>query len=146
MKLAMKAIVFITVLSLVSCAPRGESKSVAQLLADAKAKYSSTSKAGLDAGVDKSLTDLVAKLAVIEKGDDAAAVKNSAKEVALILNPLVEKAGYTQRPAMNELAQQFMALSESSADHASLSGSSRLLASRTYMLLAAELETLKFKL
>lgn len=146
MKSAFRCLIVLLAASVIGCAPRGESKSVSELLAESKARYAQVNKDGLDAAASKALADLTAKLEVMEKASDAAGLKASAKSAAQALAVLNDKAGYTQRPAIGELTAEFRGFGQNAAPDADLGAASKLLVSRTYMLLAAELETMKFKL
>ena len=66
----------------------------------------------------------------------------SAGELAELLNGLVDHAGYTVRPGMNELISQYRMLSKNGADVQT--AQVKLLASRTYSLLTSELNTTSF--
>lgn len=146
MKAAFRLFLVLVLVAAAGCAPRGETQSVAEILAESKAKYAGMSKEGIDPAASKALADLTAKLEEMEKSSDTASLKASAKNAARSLAILNDKAGYTQRPALGELTAEFRGFGENAAPNADLSATSKLLVSRTYMLLAAELETLKFKL
>jgi hypothetical protein len=134
------------VVSVVGCGPRGESHTVEQILTDARAKYQSMAGniPGETSAALKFLTSSLDRLAGIGGGGDAKAV---AAEIATALTELSTKAGYTARPAMAELINQYRVISNDSAVKASIgSANLKLLAARTYALVASELATTQFKI
>lgn len=126
-------------LMVTGCAPRGESKSLDEVYQLAKARYSKVQNTETPEHVSPVLTKLVENL--------NAAGKNGQMDVTGVAGGLADlsnHASFTNRPAFAELAAQYRALS-SSKDKANPAGI-KLLASRTYSLLASELETAKFRL
>ena len=65
-------------------------------------------------------------------------------EVGAALGELVDRAGYTTRPALTEVCAQYMNLSTNQQQPKP--EQVKLLAARTYTLLASELETNQFRL
>jgi hypothetical protein len=126
--------------TLSACAPRGESKSLAEVLETAKERYALVKDEAKSPKVVEALKSVLAELESVEKARGVLA-ESSADKVALTLNGLIEHAGYTSRPAMTELMNQYLYVSEHGAENAD---ATLLLASRTYSLLASELETTKF--
>lgn len=128
------------------CAPRGESHSVEQILNDARAAYSGMSQ---DVSPDvstalKSLTGSLDKLAGLGGGGDARQVSAN---VAEGLNSLITRSGFTQRPAMAELINQYRTLSTSTGAPTALGAPNlKLVVARTYTILTSELTSTKFKL
>jgi hypothetical protein len=129
-----------------ACGPRGESHTVDEIFTDAKAGYVSAS-ANLtpDLGTSlKTLSGSLDRLAGIGGGGDARPI---AGEIAGTLTTLSAKAGYTARPALAELTNQYRSIANSSGAPMTLgAGNLKLLAARTYSLLTAELTTSRFRL
>jgi hypothetical protein len=126
------------------CGPRGESHTVDQILSDARSAYqqSSTGAGGDAANSLKTLALSLDKLAGIGGGGDAKVVS---AEIADTLTGLGTKVGFTVRPALAELVNQYRAVSDDKA--ASVGAANlKLLVARTYSLLTSELKTSQFKL
>lgn len=144
----LKALALLSVAStfMVACGPRGESHTVDEIFTDAKAGYVSAS-ANLtpDLGTSlKTLSGSLDRLAGIGGGGDARPI---AGEIAGTLTTLSAKAGYTARPALAELINQYRSIANSSGAPMTLgAGNVKLLAARTYSLLTAELTTSRFRL
>jgi uncharacterized lipoprotein YehR (DUF1307 family) len=138
-------------LSVSSCAPRGETRSLAEILSGSQARFAASYKgAGLSADAQKDLDGLTAALKDLLKsrngtgtGTDTAAVK-----VVEQMSQLAKSAGYTSRPAFFELLKQYEMIARGRQGQSKVAGSPQvtLLAARTYNLLARELETTRFKL
>jgi hypothetical protein len=126
------------------CAPRGESRSVDQILSDARAAYQSSAAAGTseDAASLKSLAASLDKLAGIGGGGDAKAVSG---EIAQSLTNFSTKAGYTVRPAMAELINQYRSVGQDASGASIGAPNLKLLVARTYALVTNELKTTAFK-
>ncbi len=135
-----------SLLGLVGCAPRGETKSVEQVLEDAKARYQEVKPTGnLAANVSSTLTSLTSNMSSIERG--IAGLSQSAGEIAEGLTALERHAGYTSRASMAELIGQYRSLAATSSEaESSTAAAAKLLVARTYNLLASELETTQFAL
>ena len=128
------------------CGPRGESHTVEQILNDARVAYQTSSNkiATGDAVALKSLESSLDKLAGIGGGGDAKVIAN---DVANTLTNLIVRAGYTARPAMSELINQYRSVAGDKSVSSSIGAPNlKLLAARTYSLIAAELNTTQFKL
>lgn len=135
-KFAKAVTVFFAVMIVSACSPRGETRSLDQILSGAKERFSASTAANLDAETNAALNKLVDGLKQLESGQVADAF---AEQSAEMLGQLEGRAGYTSRPAMRELVGQFKGLTASSG-----AGATRLLVARTYNLLASELETTHF--
>jgi len=133
------------VLGLTGCMPRGETKTLAEVLSSAQARYSDVSKAGLPADVTAVLDKVSADLQALTASDDVAGAAEKVAAVGDSIAGLVNKAGFTSRAALNEISLQYRALGSGAADSIT-PAQVKLLASRTYSVLAAELETTKFAL
>ena len=138
-----KIISLILALTLVACEfPRGESKSLSDVFKIAQTRYAAATK-NLNnpelstklTGIETTLNELIA--------DPNTGRKEKATQIADALFALVQSAGQTSRPALYELAQQFVAIAKVPAvEEAQL----KLLASRTLSALASEAETTGFSL
>jgi hypothetical protein len=138
LKLASLSVVFALAFS--ACAPRGESKSLTEVLEAAKERYALVKDVSTSPEVTDSLKAVLTELDAVENSKGVLATSN-ANKLALTLNGLIEHAGFTSRPAMTELMNQYLHVAEHGAQNAD---ATLLLASRTYSLLASELETTKF--
>jgi hypothetical protein len=132
-------------LALGGCLPRGETKTLNEVVSIAQSRYAATSKEGLPVDVSSAITSIAENLSVLAAGDDVVAVQPKIVALGEAIAGLVEHAGFTSRPALSELATQYRVLGGASADQLS-APQLRLLASRTYSALAAELETTRFAL
>lgn len=135
----------VTILMVVGCAPRGESKSLTEIIEAGKARYMAAKGVKLSDDIQSKLTSLTSKL------DDAlsAAQSGNINSVTLsqideMLSDMVGHAGVTARAGINQLAKQYRELS--SSEGGVNSGAVGLLVGRTYSAIGAELETTKFGL
>ena len=138
-----KIISLILVLNLTACEfPRGESKSLSDVLKISQERYAAATKSLNSPEINTQLSSIEAALNELI-ADPNTGRKEKATQVASALFALVQSAGQTSRPALYELAQQFVAIAKvPSAEEAQL----KLLASRTLSALASEAETTGFSL
>ena len=133
-------------LSVVGCAPRGESHTVDQILSDARAAYGEVS-VQLAPEVDsalKSLTQSLDRLAGLQGGGDARQVSSGVVDT---LTSLIPKAGFTQRAAMTELINQYRTISATQGAPLTLGAPNlKLVVARTYSILSSELASTKFRI
>jgi hypothetical protein len=133
-------------LSVVGCAPRGESHTVDQILSDARAAYGEVS-VQLAPEVDsalKSLTQSLDRLAGLQGGGDARQVSSGVVDT---LTSLIPKAGFTQRAAMTELINQYRTISTTQGAPLTLGAPNlKLVVARTYSILSSELASTKFRI
>jgi hypothetical protein len=136
----------VALVAVMGCQPRGESHTLEQILSDARSGYSAVGVApAAEVGtiLNQLKTDLD-KLAGLGGGGDA---RELAGEVSGILGELVQKAGFTVRPAMTELMNQYKAIADGSGAAVSIGAPNlQLLVARTFSLLTAEMSTSKFAL
>jgi len=128
------------------CAPRGESHTVDEILSDARRGYQSVvvAKAGNYKDQLTSLASSLDKLAGIGGGGDAKVVSGG---IADSLQGLIEHAGFTVRPAMTELINQYRVVASSATRDVSIGAPNlKLLVARTYTLVSSELKTTQFKI
>ena len=128
-------LVIAIVLACLAACIRGESSSVEQVLEMSRAAYQS-SALPLPSDLDGKLSPVVKG---IEKIADGEAVRDDARALSDHLLDLVTHAGYTQRPSFTELA---FTLREAELK----APQSKVLASRLYRLLAAEMSSTRFGL
>lgn len=126
------------VFSLISCAPRGESKSLTEVYKAEMDRYSETFQAKPVAD----LATLDATLKSISK-DLSSSKQKDLQMVVSELDKLITKAGYTSRPALTEIRNQYEHLAVSNNGN---KAAVTLLLARTYSLLADELSTVAFSL
>jgi hypothetical protein len=136
----------VTLALVTGCGPRGESHTVEQILTDARSAYQSVSGAApAEASAAlKFLTGALDRIAGIGGGGEAKAI---AQEIVSMLTELSPKAGYTSRPAMAELINQYRTIASSAGGTVSIGAPNlKLLAARTYALVTSELKTTQFKI
>jgi hypothetical protein len=141
------------VLSLVTagvmaCQPRGESKSVNEILSLSSQAYRQAFDGEpLPERVSGRLPELSDALQRIVDETELARKQAIAGAIVDHLRSLVISAGYTTRPALGELIDQFSAIAQKDVRPNLLDDSAvALLASRTFYLLAAELKGIRFQL
>ncbi len=132
-------LLMVAVALLCSCSPRGESKSLSEVYEAARARYAAVNSvaAGVSelAGLEQGLLALVDN----PKADTARSISDT-------LRTLIARAGYTSRPALGELIEQYQNIAFESSEMPVNQSRAKLLAARTYNLLARELETTSFRL
>lgn len=137
-------------LAVCSCAPRGETQTLSDILSQQRDRYRSAELKAKDVPVKAQLDQISQKLASIETVQDPNAIKPATGELRAAIAELLPHAGYTVRPGMTEIMNQYGALANGSqvTTDPALAGSPeiRLLLARTYSILASELETGKFSL
>jgi hypothetical protein len=133
-----------------ACAPRGETQSLSDILSKSRDRFRSAELMLDNSPVKDKLSVLAQKLVEIEKIQDPTALKPATAGIKDSLSDLLAHTGYTVRPALSEIVDQYRVISNGSAvtTDSALAGSPeiRLLLARTYSVLASELETGKFSL
>ncbi len=124
------------------CGPRGETRTLDEVLQREKARFAAT-QGGADSKVASRLAELRTKLDDLAFADKELTPK--AFDIAEALNGMLYSAGYTSRPGLSELISQFRLLDET-GDPKLDRARAKLLVARTFGALAAELETTKFAL
>jgi hypothetical protein len=117
---------------------RGESKSLDEILSLAKSRYESSRKAEVSEAVASHLQSLDSSISDFISSSVTA--KDKAKEIAGLLDALTKKAGPTSRQPLHELTMQLL-----SAQSIENEAERKLLASRIFGVLSAELETVRFR-
>lgn len=142
--LAFRSFVLIFILAaLVSgCAPRGETKSLDEVLQLAKDRYAEVAAKAPEGAVRGSLDALTQELDRLVASKGAAATQ--ARQISMLLSGLTDKAGFTARPGLTELSQQYRRIASSGDVPANEGSRVKLLVARTYNLVASELESTKF--
>jgi hypothetical protein len=136
----------ISCVSIVGCGPRGEAHTIDQILTDARGGYESVANKvpANDGATIKTLTANIDKVAGIGGGGDA---RTLSSDIASQLEGLSVRAGFTARPAMAELINQYRNVAADKGATVSIGAPHlKLLAARTYSLLTAELNTTQFRL
>lgn len=128
--------------ALSSCAPRGETRALDEIYRQAVEDYTVKLAAASTVPDLTTLQDLKSLLEKLAQPGATASVSDDAATVATLLAGLAPKAGYTSRPALGEIADQFRSLS---LEPESAAATRKLLAARTFILLTSELETTQFK-
>jgi hypothetical protein len=137
----------IAVAGVSGCLPRGEAHSVDEIFTDARSSYNSVSK-DVPADVGTSLSQISANLDKLAGINGAGDAREVSRQVAESLNGLMGRTGFTTRPALTELINQYRAIGASNGAPMSLDNNAtlKLLAARTYTLLKTEIATTSFKL
>lgn len=128
----------VLLIALSSCAPRGESKSLSEVFEAAKTRYT-TARSGAQG---------IAELQSLESTLSSWVSKPSydgARKISDTLRTLIVKTGYTSRPAMGELIEQYQTIGFDKSAMKISPSRVKLLVARTYNLLASELETTAFR-
>lgn len=141
-------IAFVVFMGLIvsGCAPRGEGKSVDEVLQSHRQKFATAMAAANVSGearthldkVQTELTELVASA--------SSAVPVKSQEIAAELRALVPHSGFTTRPALSELIDQYTVIGAVTDTRTLGSSQVKLLVARTLGLLTSELETTKLAL
>lgn len=138
-----RAVSLVALLGVLSGCPRGETNTLDEVLQASKDHFNSVKDAAVAPEVRQKLDRLISLLDSMPASAGSPALGKSANEVADILVELTPKASVTNRPAMAELAPQFRVYGESATT--ATVAQAKLLSSRTYSLLASEMETLHFQ-
>lgn len=127
---------------------RGESKSLSEVYTTSRSAFVSAPKSDVPQNAAVMLEKISAGLDGISDGAKAGntTATEKARELATLLSDLSEHVNPTVRPAMAELVSQYLEMSSAPTGVATGAPQARLLASRTYRLLAAELSSTKFRL
>lgn len=132
----------IVLVGFIGCNPRGETKTLDEVFRAAEGRFYQVYRAdGAGKGqpaVSSSLRVVVDTLKEIESAGEQS-LTDRYGAVGKALSELTTYAGYTTRPALGELAEQWIGLKASAE-----APSTRLLISRTYGVLASELEAVGF--
>jgi hypothetical protein len=126
-----------------ACGPRGESKSLNEVVERAQAKFFESAARFDNPGVNENLKS-VSRLLDESAKSDGVRDGNRCRRISQLLSDLVGAAGYTSRPAFGEIIHQWNELAERGGDEKGTLETQRLLSGRTFSLLTSELEGGKF--
>ncbi len=140
-----------TILSLITlsltvftgCEPRGETKTLDQVFEIAKDHYDSLVSSNATEEIKAKMANLSGSFENMVGQENSEAIKTEAGRVADQLSDLAGDMGYTQRPSVGEIINQFRSLSTESLPSKS---EVKLLVARTMNILSSELESVNFKL
>jgi hypothetical protein len=124
-----------------ACGPRGETNTLDQVFSSAQADFTKSKKVQVPAAVTKDFEFVEQSLAKLVSSDFSKA-EAVAPKIAEALVRLSRHSGYTVRPSIGELANQYLVLAQRDTASASV----KLLVARTYSLLAQELGSTAFRL
>lgn len=127
------------------CQPRGEQRSVSEVLETAKSEYRSVSKTVLDDSVRQRVDRITTVLEEMLATQEVKTIRAKAAEASDALQSVYLDSGYTSRPALGELVNEYRMLADNYTGEFS-KGQVPLLVSRSYGWLASELEGVKFAL
>lgn len=123
------------------CLPRGESLSLDQILADAKSRYESVAQTEVKPEISEKIKVITTALDQLSTDVTSDSIKLS-NEIADAITDLTPYAGTTNRPALYELSLQLKTVAEKKQTMPL--NERKLISSRVFGALAAELETVKF--
>ncbi len=144
-----KIILSALVLVVSACMPRGETKTLDESLNIAKDRFEHAmlqNKSNIPAELAGSLNSLSENIKAFSAADSASDLRREGKVIADSLKPLTIKAGYTSRASFDEITGQYVNLSDENSESELHASVAKLLAQRTFHMLAAELETTRFAL
>lgn len=128
------------------CAPRGETRNLDEILNSSREKFQTELvRAPLASETKQSLSQLQATLDKLSGQASPGELKAGADEAAKIIDVLIPKAGYTSRPALDELSRQLAHIQVDSNSRGN-AARAKLLASRAYFAVASELQGMRFAL
>lgn len=128
----------------IGCGPRGETKSLDEILRLSKERYSHV-RSEVSPNVSKTVEALVLSMDGMVNPGQSGNIGSNFDQASKHLLDLIPRSGYTTRPSMSELMKQYSSLAESK-DILSNDPRAKLIVARTYSVLASELETTKFSL
>jgi ElaB/YqjD/DUF883 family membrane-anchored ribosome-binding protein len=133
---------------LIGCLPRGETKSLDEILSASRTRFYRSAESSIKENVSATLKTLAASLDSVIKNEPAGSTSSDLKavkeDIAKRLEELTSRAGYTSRPALNEITKQWYAAANAVGDTTRLKAIDKLLVTRTFNLLASELRGVKF--
>ena len=143
------SLIYFVMWSLLACAPRGETRSLDQVLEAARERYGAVSNVPVDPQVGQILTPITQPLSDLENPLALTQFTQMSASLADLLDSLDRKAGYTSRASLADIANQYRGLSSQAKGQTNIDAKAqlartRLLIARTYGLLASELETTRF--
>lgn len=133
-------ILSLTLLTATGCL-RGESKSLDEIFQIAKSTYASSPKSDLPPEVSQQVDRVAQQLDAIAADMQGKDITTALNQISDGLSTLLPHAGYTVRPALTELRNQYLELTEGKSP---TQQELKLLASRTFNTMGEELRTTKF--
>lgn len=135
----------ILLVALQGCMPRGESYTLDEVHGWAKERYQSAVKnfTPKSEEVKAGLVQIESLLVKLDEAKPGSDLGETTKALADALVKISPRAGFTSRPALGALSEQYRVLA---GNEAVTTPQAKLIATRTYSLLASELEGIKFAL
>lgn len=129
---------------LLGCAPRGESKTIEELVAVAQSRIAEAEVKG-EGQVSEAVSELTTSLQnILTTAESSATIEGKAlASISEMIRMLIPKAGVTSRASLSELSKQYQILGSGASVG---SDQAKLLVARTLHTVASELETTKFSL
>ncbi len=149
MRIRQVSFILFGLLFLAACQPRGETKSLDEVVSLARQRYGQSyekASSQLDPAVSQSIARVQKSLEMIIAFGATAPLGEYAREVEGGLQELQYKVGYTTRPSLAELIKQYRFMGAEKEGGPPSAAAAKLLASRTFHLMASELETTRFAL
>ena len=139
-------VVFVLVgAALSGCAPRGETRSLQQVLETARYQFAKLVREEQSEPLKGTLLGVAKDLeAMVSANGVGAQVTQSSNAVATTLNALIQTAGYTSRASMREILMQHRVLSNDASKAEVNPARVKLLVARTYSVISSEVATTKF--
>jgi hypothetical protein len=122
---------------------RGETQTLQEILDASRSRYQYAVKSG---STQESLNEAAKLLAQLEKSSATTAIAADSKKLVDALTALTAHAGFTSRPALTELVDQYRVLAGKGATDRVTTSQVKLLVTRTYNALASEMEGTRFSL
>jgi len=134
-------LLLLSTLVLAACAPRGETRTLEEIYDSSKARFEQSVSNASSTQLNQELNQLAEKVIGFQKDETI----EIARDISEQLLALTSQAGFTSRPALTEIQKQYLFISQlSSADNLS-EAQKKLLAARTFSILAQEMETTGFR-
>jgi hypothetical protein len=134
-------ILTITLVTIFSGCLRGESKSLSEIFNNARDRFLASNKEALNPEVTSAITALTGELDKLTSSESIS-IENLAK-IEESLSTLLPQAGYTIRPSLTEVRNQFLEATENkNIDVAQ----AKMLATRAYNIISEELAAGKFQI
>ena len=129
------------VLSCTGCLPRGETRTLDEVLTTARERFQRVEQTAVGSDVAQTIKQISARMEGTIQASAGDSAREDLRQVGDMLDSLILRAGYTSRPALGEISAQLRALG--AAQHVE-TAQVKLVVARAYGLLASELETTKF--
>lgn len=131
--------------NLVGCGPRGETKSLQQVLEIARQEYVENVRSEQSGALQGQLKELARNLEeMVGANGMGAQIAQASGNVAAALSVLIGTAGYTSRASLGEILMQHRVLVGDAAQSEINPARIKLLVARTYSVISSEMATTKF--